>query len=60
MAHYGTGQNTISLALGMQEMVGTLEVGKHCDLSIWDIERPADLVGRIGFNPLHQRIWMGQ
>ena len=47
-------------ALGMQREVGTLEVGKHCDLAIWDIERPADLVGRIGFNPLHQRIWMGQ
>ncbi len=47
-------------ALGMQAEAGTLEVGKHCDLAIWDIERPADLVGRIGFNPLHQRIWMGQ
>lgn len=47
-------------ALGMQREVGTLEVGKHCDLAIWDIDRPADLVGRIGFNPLHQRIWMGQ
>ena len=47
-------------ALGMQNETGTLEVGKHCDLAIWDIERPADLVGRIGFNPLHQRIWMGQ
>ena len=47
-------------ALGVQAEAGTLEVGKHCDLAIWDIERPADLVGRIGFNPLHQRIWMGQ
>ena len=47
-------------ALGMQAEAGTLEVGKHCDLAIWDIERPADLVGRIGFNPLHTRIWMGQ
>lgn len=47
-------------ALGMQAEAGTLEVGKHCDLAIWDIERPADLVGRIGFNPLHARIWMGQ
>jgi len=47
-------------ALGMQAEAGTLEVGKHCDLAIWDIERPADLVGRIGFNPLHKRIWMGQ
>ncbi|WP_422062045.1 imidazolonepropionase [Sphingopyxis sp.] len=47
-------------ALGVGAEVGTLELGKRCDLAIWDIERPADLVGRIGFNPLHQRIWMGQ
>ena len=30
-----------------------------CDLAIWDIERPAELVYRIGFNPLHARIWRG-
>jgi imidazolonepropionase len=47
-------------ALGMLDHVGTLEVGKFCDLAIWDIERPAELVYRIGANPLHQRIWRGQ
>ena len=47
-------------ALGLGTDTGTLAIGKHCDLAIWDIGRPADLVGRIGFNPLHQRIWMGQ
>jgi imidazolonepropionase len=47
-------------ALGLQNCVGTLEAGKHCDLAIWDINRPADLVYRIGFNPLHQRVWRGQ
>jgi imidazolonepropionase len=47
-------------ALGMQDQVGTLEVGKSCDLAIWDIERPAELAYRIGANPLHQRIWRGQ
>lgn len=47
-------------ALGVAAEVGTLELGKRCDLAIWDIDRPADLVGRIGFNPLHRRIWMGQ
>jgi imidazolonepropionase len=47
-------------ALGMQNQVGTLEVGKSCDLAIWDIERPAELVYRMGANPLHQRIWRGQ
>ena len=47
-------------ALGMQDQVGTLEAGKACDFAIWDIERPAELVYRIGANPLHQRIWRGQ
>ena len=45
-------------ALG-QDDIGTLEPGKHCDLAIWDIERPAELVYRMGFNPLHARIWRG-
>jgi imidazolonepropionase len=46
-------------ALGRQAEVGSLEAGKSCDLAIWDIERPADLVYRMGFNPLHARIWRG-
>lgn len=47
-------------ALGLQDEVGTLESGKRCDLAIWEIERPAELAYRIGFNPLHTRIWNGQ
>ena len=47
-------------ALGRLDQVGTLEAGKSCDLAIWDIERPAELVYRIGFTPLHQRVWRGQ
>ncbi len=47
-------------ALGLQDEIGTLEAGKRCDLAIWDIERPAELAYRIGFNPLHARIWNGQ
>jgi imidazolonepropionase len=47
-------------ALGMLSELGTLEAGKWCDLAIWDIERPAELVYRIGFNPLHSRVWRGQ
>ncbi|TPG21113.1 imidazolonepropionase [Sphingomonas koreensis] len=46
-------------ALGLADRVGTLEAGKACDLAIWDVERPAELVYRIGFNPLHQRIYNG-
>jgi imidazolonepropionase len=47
-------------ALGRLDDIGTLEVGKRCDLAIWDIERPAELVYRIGFNPLHERVWGGR
>ena len=46
-------------ALGRLHEVGTLEPGKRCDLAIWDIERPAELVYRIGFNPLYQRVYEG-
>ena len=46
-------------ALGRLHDIGTLEAGKWCDLAIWDIERPAELVYRIGFNPLYQRVWRG-
>jgi imidazolonepropionase len=46
-------------ALGRRN-IGTLEAGKSCDLAIWDIERPAELVYRMGLNPLHARVWRGQ
>jgi imidazolonepropionase len=45
-------------ALGRRD-VGTLEADKQCDLAIWDVERPAELVYRIGFNPLHARVRRG-
>ncbi|ESX81856.1 imidazolonepropionase [Mesorhizobium sp. M0027] len=47
-------------ALGLLGQTGTLEAGKSADLAIWDVERPAELVYRMGFNPLHARIWRGQ
>jgi imidazolonepropionase len=46
-------------ALGRHD-IGTLEAGKACDFAIWNIERPAELVYRIGFNPLHARIFRGK
>jgi imidazolonepropionase len=47
-------------ALGKLSEIGTIEVGKFCDLAIWDIETPAELVYRVGFNPLHARIRHGR
>ena len=47
-------------ALGIQDEAGSLEAGKRADLAIWDIESPAELVYRMGFNPLHERVWRGQ
>jgi imidazolonepropionase len=46
-------------AVGRRGEIGTLEPGKWCDLAIWNIERPAELVYRIGLNPLHARVWRG-
>ena len=49
-----------ALALGLQDECGTLEPGKSCDLALWNIEDPAELVYRIGANPLHARVWRGR
>lgn len=46
-------------ALGLLAETGTLEPGKWADLALWDVERPAELVCRIGFNPLHRRVRHG-
>jgi imidazolonepropionase len=46
-------------ALGLEAQVGTLEAGKRCDLAIWNIGRPAELVYWLGRNPLEARVWGG-
>jgi imidazolonepropionase len=46
-------------ALGILAETGTLEAGKSADLAIWDIDSPAELVYRMGFNPLHARYFKG-
>jgi imidazolonepropionase len=46
-------------ALGKFAEIGSLQAGKYADLAIWDIERPAELVYRIGSNPLSSRVWRG-
>lgn len=45
-------------ALGLTD-TGTVEAGKRADLAVWDAEHPAELAYRIGFNPLHARIFEG-
>ncbi|MDK3073484.1 imidazolonepropionase [Sedimentitalea sp. JM2-8] len=43
-------------ALGLAD-AGTLAAGQRADLAIWDVEHPAELSYRIGFNPLHDRLF---
>ena len=45
-------------ALGLADH-GTLKVGKHADLAIWNVSHPAELSYRIGFNALQKRIFGG-
>ena len=40
-------------ALGLDEEIGSLEVGKRADFALWKIDRPADLAYGIGHNPCH-------
>ncbi len=47
-------------ALGIAHETGTVEAGKYADLAVWNIGSPSELVYRIGFNPLHSRIWRGR
>jgi len=47
-------------ALGRFDRVGRLAAGMDCDLAVWDIDAPADLVYRMGFNPLHSRVFRGE
>ena len=45
-------------ALG-DETRGRIIAGGRADLNIWDVAHPAELSYRIGFNPLHSRIFKG-
>lgn len=45
-----------SKALGIEDK-GRIEVGLQADLTLWNIERPADLAYQMGLNPL-QMVWV--
>ncbi|WP_152009794.1 imidazolonepropionase [Hoeflea sp. EC-HK425] len=45
-------------ALGLDD-IGMIAPGLRADLAIWDVEHPAELAYRIGFNPLYKRIFGG-
>lgn len=47
-----------ALALGFSDR-GKLAPGAVADLAIWDVESPAELSYRIGYNPLKERIFGG-
>ena len=46
-------------ALGIDD-AGTIAPGMRADLAIWDVQHPAELSYRIGFNPLWKRVFGGQ
>ena len=53
----GTTRNA-ARALGLADR-GTIAAGQRADLAIWNVSHPAELAYRIGFNPLHSRIFAG-
>jgi imidazolonepropionase len=46
-------------ALGLQDEIGTLAVGKAADLAVWRIEDPAELAYWIGADLLQARVFAG-
>lgn len=47
-------------ALGLSEVAGRIAPGLAADFALWDLDAPALLVNRIGFNPLHARVFAGE
>lgn len=46
-------------ALGAHDQ-GRIKAGMRADLCVWNAAQPAELAYRMGFNPLHTRIFRGQ
>ena len=47
-------------ALGRAQDCGLIQPGHWCDLAIWNVTHPAELVLSLGHRPLHARVWRGQ
>lgn len=45
-------------ALGLTDC-GQIAAGLRADLAVWDVQQPAELAYRVGFNPLHTRFFGG-
>lgn len=46
-------------ALGLERETGRIAPGLSADFALWEAESIAQLVGRIGLNPLHARVFQG-
>lgn len=47
-------------ALGIENNLGTLTVGKSADFAVWNIDHPTELAYYVGANPLHQLVKAGE
>ena len=43
-------------ALGFGSEVGTIEVGKKAEFAVWNVDQPAELAYRMGYNPLSKML----
>jgi imidazolonepropionase len=51
---------TVHAAAALGEAnIGRIVANAPADLCVWDVKHPAELAYRIGFNPLHSRIFRG-
>jgi imidazolonepropionase len=48
-----------AMALGLEQTRGTIQVGKHADLCLWNVDHPAELAHAIGASPLRLRLRRG-